>query len=262
MTAKNEITWRHSDSRPEVTMSLALSATQYQTMPDGAPFTTEGRVRLLRSLGLAAVTAIETAKTGGGGLTDPGLLIGRPLRAIQFPSPCHARMARILAVCFALFADPGRRPVYSARTHDGDPADLEPQASRMIGSTDAGAPLLMDALLVVASEWSARVAYAAQAAAIVVDAKLAAGTRSARMIASLAAAVKVATRHNEAETAAKSWLSYRLEEKEILDAALAAAIQVAEEQDRSLPDPFADAAGARTARFAGGDNRLGLAASR
>ena len=248
------VAWKHSDSAPDQTLAFALAAKQYVTRPDGTPLSTADRVRVLRALGVATLDAIETMKTAGKGLPEPGemetrTIVGRPLAADQFPSTGHATAAGILAIPFMLFADPGRRPVYAAVTHDGDPANLDAKVSVEFGqgpraANDTGlAPLLLAlVIVVVAAASTAAIAYATQCAGNIVDRKLGSDTATARMIAAHATAVQIVAMHNDREREAKKALPYSAEEKQILDASLAAAGKVAAETGGALPDPFAELA--------------------
>jgi hypothetical protein len=280
-----QVTWRHSDSTPDASLALALDAKQYVTKPDGTPFSTAERVRVLRALSVASIIAIEQAKTGGSGL-PPRLgemetwtrIVARPLKPSDFPSREHATAAGVIAIGLQMFADPGVRPVYAAVTHNGDPAVLDERVSRMIGegrraANDTGFwPLVIAAVEVVVESaiWATAACYLGQVVGNVVDRKLGADTGTSRMTAALAAVTKMQDLHNQRETAAGGKpLPYTPEEKQICDAAIDAIHKVAAETRSPLPDPFMEAtkkAGeaankvAAAAEGAAGGLGLGLAA--
>jgi hypothetical protein len=258
--------WRHTDSDPRAALTAALEVRGVQsflTKPDGSAVTTSDRVRLVRSLGIATIYTIEGARTKG--VSPPGemetLRLGsEPFRAQDFPTPDAAYAASTLGRTAILFADPGRHVVYSAKTHDGDPAELTEATSASFGET-AFPPLVLGAVIVLGIGVVAlAICFNGQKIAEVIDRKLTQDALTARMMAAQSAAVALVDKHNERDRAAP----YSPEEHQVLDALLDTQKQIVAQTNSPLPDPFGGAMkkmGDLGDKLAGGALSLGVIAA-
>jgi hypothetical protein len=237
------VTWTHTDSDPRAALAAALTVQSFLTKPDGSPMSSQDRLRLVRSLGVATVYTMEAACSGGvppAGEMETHLTLGtRPLRASDFPSRGSLYAASAVGRTFMLLADPGHHTVYSATTHDGDPAVLS-EASTSFDT--AFPPLVLGAVLVVAALVHAlAICFVAQKGAEVIDAKLANDARTDQMLATQAQAVALLDQHNERERAAGKPLPWAPNAQKLFDALTETQRDVARQTHSPLPDPFGGA---------------------
>ncbi len=200
------ITWRHTDSDLNKSLTTALTTTDYRRWPDGTPLSSTDRTRITRALGIATLFAVESARAGGLPAlneTDTALRLGNEVHGALFPSRTHCYAASTLGRTLLLYADPGLHTVYDAVTHDGDPAELKQSAYRTIGSavgnaSEAGAiPLLLvgTVLVVAAAAMALSACYMAQVSANVNDRKLTEDAFTQRMLTTQARAIMMVSEH-------------------------------------------------------------------
>jgi hypothetical protein len=236
--------WRHQDSDPKGSLSLALGAASFTARADGSPLSTADRLRVVRTLAIATEYAVENARVVGVGPArreDGATLLGGEVRGDLFATPAHCYAASTLARTWQLFADPGRHVVHSATTRDGEPAQLLSRIDAAPG--EAGfPPLLLAAVIVVGiAAHATAVCYVGQAAAEVVDRKLTADALTARMVATQARAIAIVDQHSERERAAGKPLPWSAQEQRLLDTLLDTQKAIAARTNSPLPSPFAGA---------------------
>ena len=244
-------TWTHSDSDGPAEMARALDVKSFRTKPDGSPMTTQDRVRLVRALACATEYTVENGCEGGvPPVGETGQLkLGADVRANRFLTRADCYAASTIARTWQLFADPGRHVVYTAVTHDGDPAVLTPDPTPKEAPGDvAFPPLLLGIIVVVAIVACAgAVCYVAQAAAEVIDRKLMSDALTARLVLTQAQAVGMVNDHTERQRAANRPLPWDPVELKVLDSLLETQKQIAGRTGTPLPNPFEGAVeGARS----------------
>jgi hypothetical protein len=256
------ITWRHTDSDLNKSLTTALTTTDYRRRPDGTPLSSTDRTRITRGLGIATLFAVESARAGrlpalnetAGALPalnemDTSLRLGNEVHGVLFSSRAHCYAVSTLGRTLLLYADPGLHTVYDAVTHDGDPAELKQGAYRTIGSAagntnEAGAiPLLLvgTVMVVATAAMALSACYMAQVSANVNDRKLTEDAFTQRMLTTQARAITVVSNHTEAERAAGHPIPYSPGELRLLDALLGTQRDLAQHTNTRLPDPFAGA---------------------
>jgi hypothetical protein len=236
-------TWKHEDSDPKAAMALAFDAQSFAPRPKGAPLTAADRVRLVRSLAIATLYAVENARVVGvlpARGKDAITTLGAEVRSDMFASRAHCYAASTIARTWMLFPDPGRYTLHTATTRDGAPAQLATGLDP-IPNSDAGfPPLLLAAVLIVAVVAHAIAAcYVGQVAAEVIDRKLTQDALTQRMLSTQARAVALVDDHSERERAAGHPLPWSPEEFNVLDALLATQKEIAARTNSPLPNPFA-----------------------
>ena len=241
----NPTTWTHEDSDPKASMSLAFDAQNYGAGRSGPPLTTANRVRLVRSLVIATLYAVENVRvvgvvpaTGKDALTT----LGGEVRGDHFASREHCYAASTIARTWMLFPDPGRYTVLTATTRDGAPAQLATGLAPSPNSDAGFPPLLLAAVLIVAVvAYCVAACYVAQVAAEVIDRKLTQDALTTRMLSTQARAVAMVDQHSERERAAGHPLPWSPEELKVLDTLLATQKEIAGRTNSPLPNPFAGA---------------------
>lgn len=245
-------TWTHSDSEGSAEMARALEVTSFRTKPDGSPMTTKDRVRLVRALACATEFTVENTCEGGVQLPDKAgpLTLGADVRGDRFRTREDCYAASTIARTWQLFADPGRHRIYTAVTHDGDPAVLAPDPTPKEAPGDvAFPPLLLGIIVVVAVvACASAVCYVAQAAAEVIDRKLTNDALTERLVQTQAHALGMVNDHAERQRAAGQPLAWDPVDLKVLDSLLATQQQIAARTGTPLPNPFEGAVeGARAA---------------
>jgi hypothetical protein len=244
-------TWTHTDSDGNAEMARALDVKSFRTKPDGSPMTTQDRVRLVRALACATGFTVENTCEGGvppaGEMGD--LKLGSDVRGDRFRTRADCYAASTLARTWQLFPDPGRHVVYTAVTHDGEPAVLTPASKPEAPSDVAFPPLLLGVIVVVAiAAYASAICYVAQAAAEVIDRKLTNDALTARLVQSQAHALGLVNDHTERQRAAGRPLPWDPVELKVLDSLLETQQQIAGRTGTPLPNPFVGAVdGARAA---------------
>jgi hypothetical protein len=232
-------------------MARALEVTSFRAKPDGSPMTTKDRVRLVRALACATEFTVENTCEGGVPPPDKTgqLTLGSDVRASRFRTREDCYAASTIARTWQLFADPGRHVIYTAVTHDGDPAVLAPEPTHEAPVDVAFPPLLLGVIVVVAIVACAgAVCYVAQAAAEVIDRKLTNDALTERLVKTQAHALGMVNDHAERQRAAGKPLPWDPVELKVLDSLLATQQQIAARTGTPLPNPFEGAVeGARAA---------------
>ena len=245
-------TWTHSDSDGAAAMTRALEVKSFRTNPDGSPMTTQDRVRLVRALACATQYTVEDACDGG--VPPAGemgqLKLGSEVRGDRFRTRAECYAASTLARTWQLFPDPGRHVVYTALTHDGEPAVLTPASTPEAPGDVAFPPLLLGVIVVVAiSACAGAVCYVAQAAAEVIDRKLTSDALTERLVQTQAHALGLVNDHTERQRKEGRPIPWDPVELKVLDSLLETQQQIAGRTGTPLPNPFVGAVDA--AREAG-----------
>ena len=235
-------TWTHSDSDGTAEMARALDVKSFRTKPDGSQMTPKDRVRLVRAL--ACATGYTVENTCDGGVPASGeagqLKLGSDVRAGRFRTRADCYAASTIARTWQLFADPGRHVVYTAVTHDGDPAVLTPESTPKETPGDvAFPPLLLGVIVVVAiAAYASAICYVAQAAAEVIDRKLTNDALTERLVKTQAQALGLVNDHAERQRAANRSIPWDPVELKVLDSLLETQQQIAARTGKPLPNPF------------------------
>jgi hypothetical protein len=231
-------------------MARALDVKSFRTKSDGSPMTTLDRVRLVRALACATEYTVENTCDAVPAPGEKGQLkLGSDVRGDRFRTRTDCYAASTIARTWQLFADPGRHVVYTAVTHDGDPAVLAPEPKQETPSDVAFPPLLLGVIVVVAiAAYASAICYVAQAAAEVIDRKLTSDALTERLVQTQAKALGLVNDHTERQRAANRPLPWDPVELKVLDSLLDTQQQIAARTGKSLPNPFAGAVdGARAA---------------
>jgi hypothetical protein len=244
-------TWTHSDSDGAAALARALDVKSFRTNPDGSPMTTQDRIRLVRALACATQYTVEDACDGG--VPPAGemgqLKLGSEVRGDRFRTRADCYAASTLARTWLLFPDPGRHVVYTAVTHDGEPAELTPEATPETPGDVAFPPLLVGVVIVVAiGAFASAVCYIAQAAAEVIDRKLTNDALTERLVQTQAHALGLVNDHTERQRKEARPIPWDPVELKVLDSLLETQQQIAARTGKPLPNPFEGAVeGARKA---------------
>jgi hypothetical protein len=231
-------------------MARALEVKSFRAKPDGSPRSTPDRVRLVRALACATAYTVENTC---GAVPAPGekgqLKLGSDVRGDRFRTRADCYAASTIARTWQLFADPGRHVVYTAVTHDGDPAVLTPESKQETPSDVAFPPLLLGVIVVVAiAAYASAICYVAQAAAEVIDRKLTSDALTERLVQTQAKALGLVNDHTERQRLANRSIPWDPVELMVLDSLLDAQQQIAARTNKPMPNPFTGAVdGARAA---------------
>ena len=231
-------------------MARALEVKSFHTKPDGSPMTTQDRVRLVRALACATQYTVEDMCDGG--VPPAGemgqLKLGSEVRGDRFRTRADCYAASTLARTWLLFPDPGRHVVYTAVTHDGEPAVLTPDATPEAPGDVAFPPVLVGVVVVVAiAAFGFAICYVAQAAAEVIDRKLTSDALTTRLVQTQAQALGLINDHTERQRKEGRPIPWDPVEFKVLDSLLETQQQIAARTDKPLPNPFQGAVeGART----------------
>lgn len=253
MSAQSAIlpTWTHSDSDGAAELTRALDVKSFRTKADGSPMTTQDRVRLVRALACATHYTVENACEGGVPLADEmgRLKLGSEVRGNRFSTRADCYAASTLARTWLLFPDPGRHVVYTAVTHDGEPAVLTTHEPKEAPSDVAFPPVLVGVIIIVAiAAFASAVCYVAQAAAEVIDRKLTEDELTARLVQTQAQALGLVNDHTERQRKEARPIPWDPVELKVLDSLLETQLQIAGRTGMPLPNPFTGAVeGARKA---------------
>lgn len=234
-------TWTHSDSDGAAEIARALEVKSFRTKPDGSPMTTQDRVRLVRALACATEYTVEN--TCDGGVPPAGemgqLKLGSEVRGDRFSMRADCYAASTLARTWLLFADPGRHVVYTAVTHDGEPAVLTPPSTPETPGDVAFPPLLVGVVVVVAiAAFASAVCYVAQAAAEVIDRKLTNDALTERLVQTQAHALGLVNDHTERQRKEGRPIPWDPVELKVLDSLLETQQRIAARTGKPLPNPF------------------------
>ncbi len=234
-------TWTHSDSDGAAEVARALEVKSFRTKPDGSPMTTQDRVRLVRALACATEYTVEN--TCDGGVPPAGemgqLKLGSEVRGDRFRTRADCYAASTLARTWLLFPDPGRHVVYTAVTHDGEPAVLTPPSTPETPGDVAFPPLLVGVVVVVAiAALASAVCYVAQAAAEVIDRKLTNDALTERLVQTQAHALGLVNDHTERQRKEGRPIPWDPVELKVLDSLLETQQQIAARTGKPLPNPF------------------------
>jgi hypothetical protein len=248
-SARPRVVWRHTDTDLNGALRTALAAPSYRRGPDGKPLSTEDRVRILRSLGIATLWAAEGCRTTGMlqvGEMDSALRLGGELRADLFPTWMHCYAASTLGRTWMLLPDPGQHNVYGAETEGGLPGRIDEKGPRgVVGEAqEAGAlpAVAVTVVLVVAvAALALAVCYCAEVAGQVVDRKLTEDAITERMMQSQARAIGMVSDHLERERQAGHTLPWDPGEQATLDALNGVQRELAQRDHTPMPTPFAGA---------------------
>jgi hypothetical protein len=240
-------TWTHSDSDGKAELARALDVKSFRTKPDGSPRTTQDRVRLVRALAFATEYTVEDSY-GSIPLPDETgqLTLGSEVRGDRFRTRADCYAASTIARTWLLFSDPGRHVVYTAVTHEGEPAVLTPEPKPALKPEPPGdvafPPLLVGVIVVVAiAACASAVCYVAQAAAEVIDRKLTEDALTTRLVQTQAQALGLVNDHTERQRAANRSIPWDPAELKVLDSLFATQQQIAERTRTPLPNPFVGA---------------------
>jgi hypothetical protein len=234
-------TWTHSDSDGAAEIARALEVKSFRTKPDGSPRTTQDRVRLVRALACATEYTVEN--TCDGGVPSAGemgqLKLGSEVRGDRFSTRADCYAASTLARTWLLFPDPGRHVVYTAVTHDGEPAVLTPPSTPETPGDVAFPPLLVGVVVVVAiAAFASAVCYVAQAAAEVIDRKLTNDALTERLVQTQAHALGLVNDHTERQRKEGRPIPWDPVELKVLDSLLETQQRIAARTGKPLPNPF------------------------